>query len=196
MLDRFADSVVSLLYNHCNLPESRRAIYIYGSKLTISTLLSICSILILSTMFGRFIYGISFVLIFVSLRLFLGGFHAETYRNCFLITNGTFLAACAAAMLLCYLASSIISLLVLAVATVTIFLLGPVKNRNHPISETAFQKNKRIGFLLLGIELSLCIALYGATKSVSLLSITVASFVAVAAMMIPPTLAERRINHE
>ncbi len=192
MLDKLADSVVNLLYDHCNLSDCQKAIYVYGSKLTFSTLFSICSILLFSALFGRIVYGISFVLIFVSLRLFLGGFHAKTYRNCFLVTNGTFLATCGVAMLLSHFGSPSILMLVLFVAGVMIVCSGPVKNRNHPISETAFRKNKRIGFLLLGIELSLCIALYEATKNIGLLSITVASFAAVAAMMIPPILAERR----
>lgn len=192
MLDRVTDSIVNFLYDHCRFPESRKAIYTYGCKLTLSTLLSICSILLLSVLFGKILYGISFVLIFVSLRLFLGGFHAKTYRNCFLVTNGTFLGACGTATLLLHLRMPTISILISVVACGIIIWLGPVKNRNHPVSEVTFQKNKRIGFLLLAICFSLCIAVYGTTKNVSLLSIFAASFVAVAAMMIPPVLAERR----
>ncbi len=192
MLDRLTDSMVSFLYVHCHLPEERKAVYTYGCKLTISTLFSICSILLLSVLFGKILYGISFLSIFVSLRLFLGGFHATTYRNCFLVTNGTFLASYGTATLLSHLGLPTISLLLLAAASGVIVWLGPVKNHNHPISESAFQKNKRIGFWLLGIEIILCVALYGVTKNVDLLSISAVSFAAVATMMIPPTLAERR----
>lgn len=192
MLDRFADSIVSFLYIRCRLPEGRKVIYTYGCKLTLSTLCSICSILLLSALLGKASYGISFVLIFVSLRLFLGGFHAKTYRNCFLVTNGTFLVAYWAATLLFYLRMPTISILFSIVACGIIVWLGPVKNRNHPVSEITIQKNRRIGLLLLGIEFSLCIAPYWATKNVSLLSISTASFAAVAAMMIPSVLAERR----
>ncbi len=196
MLDRLTDSLVNLLYGHCTLSADRRAVYSYGCKLAISTLFSICSILLLSALFGKFLYGILFVLIFVSLRLFLGGFHATTYRNCFLITNGTFLVTCGAAVLLSYLGSFLVSLLILFTSVSVIILLGPVKNHNHPISDTTFRKNKRVGFLLLGIEIFLCAVLYYATKNIDLLSITAASLAAVAAMMVPPTIEKGGMCHD
>lgn len=193
MLDKLATTIVNCMYNHCSFPDRRKAVYVYGCKLAISTLVSTCTILLMAFFLGETIYGISFIMIFVSLRLFLGGLHASTYRNCFLISNATFLLSYGAGMLLSNLQSPIVPLLILVVASSVIRGVGPIENHNHPISDQAFQKNKRNGFLLLGIEFFLSIIIYLATKNIHILSIFATSFAAVAAMMILPVLKERRV---
>ena len=88
------------LYRHCDLPVDCQDIYIYGSELFLSTSLSIISMLLISLVAGKPISGILFVLIFVGLRVFVGGFHAATYGTCFLLTNGVFLTAFLSSILL------------------------------------------------------------------------------------------------
>ena len=93
MLHTCAVRFTEFLYKRCSFPASRQAVYVYGSELFFSTALSIISILLISFLAGKPISGILFVLIFVGLRVFVGGFHAATYGNCFLLTNGVFLTA-------------------------------------------------------------------------------------------------------
>lgn len=192
MLDTCANYIVSALYTHCRLSDSRKSIYLYGCKLALSTGMSICSILLISAFLGKLSFGVVFVLIFVSLRLFVGGFHANTYRNCFLITNSTFGAAYGLACFLIWERSLLPCFLLNVVAGCIIIIFAPIKNHNHPLSGKAYQKNRKIGLCLLAVELSLSFILLGITKSMPLFSISTASFAAVAAMMIPPILAERR----
>lgn len=64
-----------------------RSIYVYGFELFYSTLFTICSIVIISSLFGKAYLGITFLLFFIPVRIFSGGYHAETYRGCFVCTN-------------------------------------------------------------------------------------------------------------
>ena len=100
MLHTCAVCFTEFLYRHCDLPVDRQDIYIYGAELFLSTSLSIISMLLISLVAGKPISGILFVLIFVGLRVFVGGFHAATYGTCFLLTNGVFLTAFLSSMLL------------------------------------------------------------------------------------------------
>lgn len=113
MLYICAATFTKFLYRHCDLPTSRRAVYIYGLELFFSTTLAAISILLISFWLEKPISGILFISVFVSLRVFVGGFHASTYRNCFLLTNGVFLAAFVGAGLLekCEMPILVLSLL-------------------------------------------------------------------------------------
>lgn len=66
-------------------------IYVYGLELIISTTIGLISILILSGILSNFMSGLIFILAFVPLRLFTGGYHAMTYRGCFIISNLSYL---------------------------------------------------------------------------------------------------------
>lgn len=193
MLHICAVSFTGLLYKHCNLPVDRRAVYIYGVELFFSTALAAISILMISFGVGKITSGILFILIFVSLRVFVGGFHASTYRNCFLLTNSVFLATLAGSTLLekCKLPIQMLSLIP---SIGTIWMLAPISNIHHPLSEEACQINKKIGRILVGIEslISISIDLFIGRTDFAILPITSASIAAVAVMMIIPKIIERR----
>ena len=62
--------------------ENNLDIYKYGIEITLSTILNILIILILSLIYGSFFTGIIFLLVFIPLRKFTGGYHADTYMKC------------------------------------------------------------------------------------------------------------------
>lgn len=194
MLHICAVSFTGFLYRRCNLPVGREAVYVYGSELFFSTSLSIISILLISILAGKPISGILFILIFVGLRVFVGGFHAATYGNCFLLTNGVFITAFVSSILLEKYGSSILAL-ILIFSIGVIWVLSPIQNDHHPLSEKAYKKNKKVGRVLaLGEGLaSICTNLF--KMNLSILSIVSTSIAAVAVMMIVPKLIERRTYH-
>lgn len=53
-------------------------VYTYGIEIILSTLAEIISILISAIVFSSFIEGMIFVIVFSSLRLFAGGYHATS----------------------------------------------------------------------------------------------------------------------
>lgn len=142
MLQACAVNFTRFLYDHCNLPDNQRHIYIYGSKLFFSTSLGIISILLISYLIGSIASGILFVLIFVSIRLFVGGFHAKTYGRCFWLSNSVFLITLGGATLLenCH---SLTIALILICSVGVIWTLAPIRNSHHPLSEKTYQKNKK-----------------------------------------------------
>lgn len=195
MLHTCAVNFANLLYRHCSLPAGHRAVYIYGSELLFSTSLSITSILLTSLLMNRLISGILFILIFVSLRVFVGGFHAMTYGRCFLLTNGIFLVTLGFSVLL-QNCKPLISAQILIFASGIIWALAPVRNNHHPLSEKIYKKNKKIGRTLTIAEGITSISIYLLKMNPAICSISIASIAAVAVMMIIPKLTERRTTHE
>ena len=175
MLHTCAVGLTKVLYRRCHLPARCEAVYIYGAELLFSTALAAFSILLISFLAGKLFFGILFILIFVSLRIFVGGYHASTYRNCFLLTNGVFLAA-------------------LGASTLLDRLEAPIRNPHHPLSKEAYEKNKSVGRVLVCIEsiVSVVADFFINQTGKSILPIASASIAAVAVMMIISKISERR----
>ena len=91
ILGIIASELTERLYRHCPLDPSKKAIYEYGIQLSLSTLASMCSIILLGILFGNPASAFLFLGVFFFLRLFSGGYHAPTYTRCFLLTNVVYL---------------------------------------------------------------------------------------------------------
>ena len=91
MLATIAARLTDQLYFRCPLDPSKKAIYEYGIQLSLSTLASMCSIVLLGLLFKNPASAFIFLGVFFFLRLFSGGYHAPTYTRCFLLTNSVYL---------------------------------------------------------------------------------------------------------
>lgn len=195
MLHSAAVWLTERLYRHCRLPAERKAVYIYGAELSLSTLAASFSIIIISLLLGHFFTAVLFLACFVGFRLFAGGFHASTYGRCFLLTNSMFLAALAGAALLKLLQLPFFSLALLVVSAAIIFWLAPIRNKNHPMSDKTFRKNRVIARGLALIVAVLFSLLYVFGVSPGILAISSTSIAAVAVMMIIPKWNERSVSN-
>lgn len=91
MLNRISSELASVLLKKVDKTQYDREVYVYGLELIISTLAGVLSILVVSIMLSDIMAGLVFLLSFVPLRLFAGGYHASTYWKCFLISNVTYI---------------------------------------------------------------------------------------------------------
>ncbi len=183
MLQRYATQIVGFLYDKSELDQSKKAIYQYGTELTISTAAAVASILLLATLLGNLFWGIIFLIVFISFRLHGGGYHASTYRNCFILTNSVFLASFVLSLILLH-TPSVMNYVLLLTSCFVIWILAPISNPRHPVSEQTFRKNK---IIVRGmVSSSLLLILLGEFLFTwhSLFCIYSASVAAVAAMMI------------
>lgn len=63
-----------------------KEVYVYGIELITSTLIGMISIITLSAFCKNVLSAFVFISFFVPLRLFVGGYHANTYRKCYFVT--------------------------------------------------------------------------------------------------------------
>ncbi len=92
MITSLAQWIAGFLLKNNAIESEKLDIYIYGFEVMIS---SICGFLIASFMgavFSRFWESMLFLIVFVSLRSYCGGYHADTYLRCNSIFAGTMLA--------------------------------------------------------------------------------------------------------
>ncbi len=194
MLNRFANHLTDMMYKYFPTAHSSRPVYVYGFELLLSTGCSVASIMALSAVFSLVHYALLFLGVFMSLRLFNGGFHAKTYGKCFLVTNAVYLIVLLTSLFVQNIAQISMTgyLLITVSAATVIYVLSPIKHVNHPLSERQYRHNQKIGrILVVVIAVANCILFFYPLPFINpvLISFTL---MAVAIMMIIPQFTERR----
>lgn len=82
MITSLAQSIACFLVRNGIIQSENLDIYIYGFEVMISNAISIFIGIVLGLAFSQLIEIASFLFIFVLLRRFCGGYHAQTYLRC------------------------------------------------------------------------------------------------------------------
>lgn len=195
MLNRCACLLTDKLCRRGVVEEQKRLVFIYGFELLMSTLSSMVSIFIFSLLLGAPYASLCFFVAFMGLRFFAGGYHAPTYRLCFITSNSIFLLVFGAAWLIDRWHMEPVLWGFLAFSLFILFWLSPVENPHHPISEATRRKNGRLarvwaGLLTAGLFLLAVAGEMEVTRPVR--ANLILSMTAVAVMIVIPTIQKRR----
>lgn len=132
--------------------------YKYGVEIALSTMLNIVLILSIGAVTGRFIESVIFLVVFIPIRQFSGGYHADTYFRCNLFFCISFVMVLLLFEIL-KVYNSVYLLLAIDLFSLSIIaFFSPVENSNKPIPE-----EKRKG---LKLKATLISALIGLTAFV------------------------------
>lgn len=135
-----------------------KSIYQYGVELLISSLISILLVLISGIVFFSILDSVLFLVVFIPIRLFSGGYHANTYLACNISMLFTF---CGTALCSKIIPLSMHGICVVSIICLVVFLfLCPVDNKHKPISQTQKKKCKVISLTLLIITIIICCLFY------------------------------------
>ena len=74
-----------------NTDKNLTDVYRYGLEILLSSTLTSLSIIILSLFLNSFGYALLYFLITIPLRMAAGGYHANTHKKCFLLSNCTYI---------------------------------------------------------------------------------------------------------
>ena len=77
MLHRLSERIALSVYNSSDkIPLD---IYIYGFELLVSSVIETISLLLIGLLTGKFVETVIFIISFSSIRVFSGGYHANSY---------------------------------------------------------------------------------------------------------------------
>ena len=128
--------------------EDALAYYKYGLEITISSLLNIILIVSIGIISGQLIESMIFLICFVPLRQFTGGYHANSYFKCNVLFSVLFII-----LLTIYNLTvtriSFYGCILMLVFSITIFLSEcPVEHPNKPLTDLQKKKNKYLSIIL------------------------------------------------
>ena len=146
MLNKTAVRLANKLLSLQIITEEVFDIYVYGVELLLSFFFSSLVIAIIGAIFGRVIETLVFLLVFVLLRSFTGGYHANSYLMCSIVTFSTY----GTILLLAELFSlPLIAYIVLAIlGGAMVLAIVPIEHPNKKISKSQKKKYKIVSFIL------------------------------------------------
>jgi len=148
--------IANFLYDKISIyfsaDEEMRDVCIYGLELILSFIFSTSIILTVGAISGHILSSIAFLAVFILVRRFTGGFHANTFLKCQLFTIAFYfvsqiLSIHTSPNMYCFTLLSI-------VGAAIILLIGPIESPYKPLTKSSRVKNKIIGcfvFVILNI---------------------------------------------
>lgn len=147
MLYRISSGIAKKMATFGIVSQESVDTYVYGIELLVSFFFSAGIIITIGLIAGKIIETIVFLSVFIILRSFTGGFHANTFIKCTIITLLTYgivlLLSCFITIPLpVYLAFTLIEL-------VLISIFAPIENINKPIKGKKRIRHKVTSIVLL-----------------------------------------------
>ncbi len=167
MIHNLADDITFLLIKNKVLDIEQRDIYIYGLEVILLNIIIIPVFIFISLLFDSMINFWAYVIFFLPLRIFSGGYHADTSERCFCLSVLMYILSIVITnnfpMLyrnLYWEVSGVISLIV-------ILIMSPFINENNPLNSKQKRRNSIIVYILLFFDLAIFILSYSCNLKIS-----------------------------
>lgn len=153
MFKHMAEGIALLLIRSNTVDIEEREVYVFGLEVMLLNSINVLMALIISLITGTMWHFASFMLIFVPLRIFSGGYHAKRSETCFVISTLVYIATVLIVKLYPMLyASTAVTAVLFAVSILITVILAPVVNKNNPLSEHERKRNRLISIVLIAVD--------------------------------------------
>lgn len=188
MVHRLSQILTDFLVYKKVIEEEDADIYIYGYETALSGIVDFILVIFLGSVFHQLVQAITFFIVFVSTRLYTGGFHAKTYLMCKLVFITIFIHVI---WLTHTIKLSVIAcVIVLLLFIFTVLKFAPVENIKKPLEVMEKKKYRWISIILSVFWSIACFVLYFFNIELSLTIIF--TVISITVLMIIGVLRERR----
>ena len=152
-------------------------IYVYGFELLVSSIIETGALILIGGLIGKFVETILFIISFSSIRFFSGGYHANSYLKCFVVTMISYILILLMTNILSELSYSIIVLIALMIFVLSLILfikICPVYSNGKTIFNPT--KQKKLSVIALCINIILSVALFSIHQNYMLIIVLLTIF--------------------
>lgn len=135
------------------ITDDEKELYMYAYQTSIERVLCWGSVLIISSLFHSVWDALVFMLFYIPLRIYAGGYHARGFFGCYLITVGTFLCFCIVKPLLMGVTNFGVFTTIL-LCSIVVFMLSPIADPNKPLTDLDKRRYGLLARIILSIELA------------------------------------------
>ena len=168
MFEYLAENITFLLIKHKILNIKNREVYTYAIEVILLNSILLAALLGISIAGKSFIFFVGYLLFFVPIRKFAGGYHAKHSETCFMISIEVYVVAMLIYKKVPNLYQNEIAIILFVLAVVILMIWSPLKNPNHPLADYQYKRNRRIVYGIIIIDFALLIIF-------SILNYTIAS---------------------
>ncbi len=145
MIHKISESSAKMLASREVIKDEEIDIYTYGFETLFSGIIDLIITLCIGLLFRRMLTAIVYFLMFTSVRMYTGGYHADTYLKCKLIYIGITLAIVASSYVVMLPFHGVILFVLMFMMTVS--NICPIENPKKPLSDDQKKKYRLIGIL-------------------------------------------------
>lgn len=131
--------IVDCMYSNKIIEQNMINVCEYGVELMLSGMINVIVILLVSILSHSVLYGIIFLLILISTRVFTGGYHATTHIGCNISMVYIYITSLLMLNIKCYGYIMLLHIIVF-IGYIVITIYSPLENSNKKLSE--YQKKK------------------------------------------------------
>ncbi|MBQ3544413.1 MAG: accessory gene regulator B family protein [Lachnospiraceae bacterium] len=124
----------------------------YGLDIFISSALEIASILIIAAFVGNFFQAVLLFTAFIPLRIYAGGYHADTRVKCYLISVGVYAFLTLFTSVISPKVYATVSIILTLTALVTVLTSSPVIHKNKSVCEIERKYYRKLSISICLIE--------------------------------------------
>ena len=152
MISKLAKNIAHFFVVQKIVEESREAIYAYGMELLLSDVLNTLIVLLIALISHTFPAVIIFTAVFMGLRKFVGGYHANSHLSCMFTLVAVILIFSYGICNVPEKYAWVVSIGFVIISIPVVFNLAPISHPNKPVSDekkVKLKKHSRIFTLLL-----------------------------------------------
>lgn len=120
----------------------------YGLEVFASSVLEIASILIIAIFIGNFFETLSLFIMFIPLRIYAGGYHADTKIKCYLISLGVYVLLTLVITITPKAMFPMLNTYLTVITCVTVLTLSPVIHKNKTVSNKEKRHYRNISIFI------------------------------------------------
>lgn len=149
---RLAEKISGSFVRQSIISAEDEGLYQFGIEQLCFQLLNLMTSAVIGLLTGKLLETLVFTAVYISLRIYAGGFHAKTQQRCYFLSTGLLIFALISMQLLPK--DSLTLWLLLLPSACIIFTLSPVADFNKPLSKCEQSVyRKRAHYLLVAILL-------------------------------------------
>lgn len=133
MLNRIAFYITEELISNGTVKAEDRDIYRYGFEMGFAQVINLISTLLIGFVFGLPVESMFFLISFMTLRTYAGGYHSSSHLKCYLLSITANLVVFGTVRLLICTGTEHLCFYLGAIGVLLLVWLAPVEDRNKPM---------------------------------------------------------------
>lgn len=153
MFKYFAEDITFWLIKNKLLNIEKRSIYAYGIEVLLLNVSLGTALIVVSIFFRGLTFLLGYIVFFIPLRTFAGGYHMKSSSGCLLLSVSAYMATLLLYKRYPLVYENKISILFFVLSLVLLVWLAPLENEKHLLSDDKLLRNKKIVIIISILEI-------------------------------------------
>lgn len=160
MFRRISEDITFWLIKNKILDIDSREVYVYGMEVVLLNASLIIATFIISMLENGFVHFFGFLIFFIPIRIFSGGYHAKHSETCFLLSTAIYAVTLFIVKWKPHIYKNVEVIIFVIIAVIFILIWSPLKNPRHPLADYQCKRNKKILYGIIAIDFALFVIIY------------------------------------